>query len=96
MTAAEVLRRARALLETRGWTQHTYEGCTGRLCSVGALNRAVDDRLTLERLHAEWFLERQLGPNGDLLEWNDATDRTAVQVLMAFDIAVALAESEAP
>lgn len=106
MTPAEVLRRARSLLEERGWTQRELEDRAGRICAVGALNVACNlacypagnqSRL-LDRDLAHAWLREVINPSVSkraVADWNDDEDRTVVQVLMAFDKAIELAEGRA-
>ena len=83
---ADVLRRARALIDTpEKWHQHWYEH-NGSYCMMGAVRAATnDDAEPME------FLQKATGSNY-LWMWNDSAVREHHEVLAAFDRAIALAE----
>lgn len=110
MTTVDVLRKAKALLQEKGWIQgefakdaggnmcSPFEQAAACFCAWGAIRRAAADG------HAE------TGPSVDalvravegdvptalsLVDWNDAPGQQAAAVLAAFDRAIALAEQEA-
>jgi hypothetical protein len=109
MTAVSTkLREARALIE-RGWTQGEYaRDKTGRsvdflrhdatcVCAAGAVG-AANGHWPTSSLPGMRFLSLAVGGDGDesdVLQWNDAPERTQADVLAAFDRAIELAEQEA-
>lgn len=84
---ADVLKRAKERLETRGWVQGNFETARG-CCAVGAI--------IAETLHnndafyaAENALDEALGMYAVLItEWNDDPSRTKEEVLSLFDKAI--------
>lgn len=90
MTTAEVLREARALIDTpEKWTKG-YRG--ERLCAVAAIASAAPR----DWLPAKYALNRALGREESvvLYRWNDDPATTHADVLAAFDRAIALAEAQ--
>jgi hypothetical protein len=107
MTPVEVLKKAKALIEERGWHQGWYTN--GRaLCARGACLAAVgfdfppdSARFTYDPHHeeadtAQRFLARAVGAQSlsGLGSWNDKKARSVEEVLSAFDLAIVFAEQE--
>lgn len=105
MTAADVLRRARAVLVERGWYQGAYspedsDQSTCPVCAYGAINVATsgkpDDSVDAVGFAAEEALRavvRDIARQG-VVPWNDTPGRTLDEVLAAFDRAIAIAEAQ--
>lgn len=101
-TPAEILRKARELIETKGWTQGAYarsakgepvdwynkRAC--QFCLNGALNYA--EGLAFVSYDGRELIREAVGqPN--TIKWNDEPTRTKAEVLAVFDRAIALAEA---
>ena len=106
MTAADVLREARRLIQEKGWARmawakdkkkrhvHYMSGKASCFCATGALYRVTRGEIVL-RFQAEEFLRRAIRLKTTCLaEWNDERGRTKTQVLRAFARAIALAEKQ--
>jgi len=96
MNAAQVLRKARALLVERGWKQEGYGLPEGPYCSFGAVNMAVSGHPwratpTGSGAAAKRFLYRAVDCES-IFFWNDRPKRTKRQVIAAFSKAIKLAE----
>jgi len=106
MTTVELLQKAKAELQRRGWFQGDFapklgspENCP--CCAVGAMRAAVtgDPRRPCESNAFEdaMVLMRQAAGIGRYAaigdDWNDVPGRTVDYVLATFDKAIALAES---
>lgn len=101
MTPIDVLRRARTLIETRGWVQEAYENSEG-CCLDGALMIASDypDTLFDSRATASYHVARELVREeirdmtgvGDIIGWNDDPDRTKDDVTEVLDTVIAEVE----
>jgi hypothetical protein len=84
---ADVLRRARALIDTpEKWCQGQCELGEAK-CALGAILGADPNYAA-----AALALNRVVAPN--IPAWNDAPERTHADVMAAFDRAITLAESE--
>lgn len=103
MNTVDILKGAKALIETKGWTQHTSaRNASGGVvpptsktatcfCGLGAINAAGADDFAHVVLAAE-ALERQI--NDDWFpNFNDAHGRTAEEVIAVFDKAIAAEEA---
>lgn len=103
MTPVEVLRKAKGLLEERGWTQHVYVDESGCYCVRGAcyaaagcevwpLTVSAGDQPAAET--AQYILGEVTGCNllNSVGSWNDYEKRTKSQVMAAFDQAISRAE----
>jgi hypothetical protein len=93
--SVQVLRLARTLIEDeRHWIQRRYETLDGRRCAVGAL-RSAARLLALRSLNSEahnLLLEVAIGRGyTDIEKMNDHSSHD--QVVSAFDIAIARAQS---
>ena len=106
-TTADVLRRARALIDSpEKWCKDKLSDGAHSYCVRGALIKAiagsVDEFLDDVHIRSLQSAERALGfPGYDgkhgeplLPEWNNARDRNHPEIMAAFDKAIALAESE--
>ena len=94
MTAHEILIAAKQELLTRGWCQGEYVNCaTGEVCVLGAFQSAAS--AGPERIMAQTLFSQAIGVDAyDFIPgWNDDPARTPVDVLQAFDRAIALAET---
>ncbi len=78
MTAAEVARKAADLLERDGWCQGKFRN-SGAHCVVAALT-AVDDWSAPEQAAVRRRLRVHAGTEW-LVNWNDAPERTADEVI---------------
>ena len=94
-TVADVLRRARALIEKpEHWCKHALER-NGAFCVLGAaLLAAHGNPLAAAPLPSKMFSFIWDACGGPPAAFNNAPERTHAEVLAAFDRAVALAESE--
>lgn len=102
MTPVEVLKKAKALIEERGWCRREYKDTRGCYCSLGACYVAsgyevegasvLHDGDVTAYATAEKALERAI--DSAVIRWNDSPGRTKDEVLAAFDKAIALAEQE--
>lgn len=107
-TTIDILRDAKTLLETKGWTQHHYarnaEGAGASLaadavcfCALGAISVASggnpDDDYGSAAAYA---LARTCGGGSTwtVPEFNDAEGRTVAEVLAKFDEAIAAEEAK--
>lgn len=89
-TVADVLRRARALIDSpEKWCKGAMRTEDGRRCIFGAIDDAAG-RLAIDESH---LFSRATGIR-NIAEWNNAPERTHAEVLAAFDRAIALAESD--
>lgn len=96
MSVVEDLRNAKRELLRRGWTQGILESGDGRVCAVGAINRATDSCKMDARTHA---VQQQLTVYLDadcfktelvpLAAFNDRPDTTMQDVVNLFDKALA-------
>jgi hypothetical protein len=101
MTTVEILRKAKAEIEQRGWTQggwggadHDSLGC-GPCCLGIAVQRAMYGRTRTGDVvtEAAWaFMLKAIGSSKPS-SWNDAVGRTKEDVLAALDRALELASS---
>lgn len=102
-TTADVLRRARALIDTpEKWTREGPFG-TSRHCTGTALMRAAglfngwDERLQDEQAAHVFIKANKIYScgcvRGAIACWNDVQERTHADILAAFDKAIALAEA---
>lgn len=82
----EVLIRARAAIEERGWCRGSFEDGNGAMCAIGALNRAAPGISPVRRA-ALGRLKMVVGVNS-LSMWNDHIAKTKAEVLAAFDHAI--------
>lgn len=98
---AEVLRKARALIDT---SEHWWHGASGPLangkrCSLMALTDATsaiyggDDAAERVWEKAKASLGRHAWGWMHIALWNDAPERTHAEVLAAFDAAIAAEEA---
>jgi hypothetical protein len=100
--AADILRKAKELIETKGWTRGAmarrkngdrtseYGEDAARFCLFGALLRAEGPAVTSRACRS--FLLKAIAPEVCLLSWNDKQCGKKV-ILLAFDRAIALAEA---
>ena len=100
MNAAEVLRKAQALIRERGWTQGTTEDEKGRVCLVGAIRKAGGgcDTATSQEACPECEprkLVRSALGGEDEIRFNDHAGRSVDEVLYTLERAAVLAESQA-
>lgn len=97
MSTAEIvkmLKGAKELLVTKGWTKEEYEDSNGRYCIIGACVKAVDGETLLETQSPDESVVEALGfeSDGDAFLWNDCTSRTLEDVLARIDYSIAIAE----
>ena len=92
-TVADVLRRARALIDSpEKWWRPSWENAPGNpACVANAICHANGELLFVE---AHNVMCRALGLDRvpEIWHWNDAPERTHAEVLAAFDKAIELAE----
>lgn len=98
MKASEVLRKAKGVLEDRGWCQKAFSAADGGDCPVcawGAINvaRAGAPDAWMGSASARLFFEDAVDGEG-IASWNDHRGRSRGEVIAAFDRAIALAEAE--
>ena len=97
MTPAEVLRAARKLIErpenwVKGYFIDHIPGCR-RFCATGAIRQVSNWSYTQADTDARDYLARAADTEY-IVAWNDQPNRTHVEVLAAFDAAIALANQE--
>lgn len=106
---AEVLTKARSILQDMGWTKHSLARDDKNLmtavdsvdavcfCSLGAICRAIGGRDIESPTPLERAVKIQLSKtmNADIVETNDDNDTRLIHVLMAFDFAILMAEETA-
>ena len=91
MTAAQVLRKARALLVEGGWTRRRFT-CDGRHCALGAIYYYGNPGDSVIQAAEIALQEAKPGPIGEsIISWNDR-QRSKEPVLAAFDLAISRAE----
>jgi hypothetical protein len=105
MKPSEILKKARDLIITNGWTQGAYFRYGGRyfyynkhdgsFCPMSAIYSVIDEtqRGLVPTDQALVFLRRVIGRDSITL-WNDIPGQTKADVITAFDKAIELAESE--
>jgi len=93
-TVADVLRRAKALIDTpEKWSKGVFGP---GLCVLGAVYVA-NGREDVSDTHVPWLVKALGLRNGcQVFEWNDAPETTHADVMAAFDRAIALAEAGEP
>lgn len=103
MKLSEILRAAKALIETRGW-------CQGDEASIwGPPNGPCCAATAISQLNIPWSGGQSFQGNGaikllkqaaglpeiyGLAQWNDAPERTKEEVLAAYDKAITAAEAQ--
>lgn len=89
--AIEMLRVARALIETRGLARGRIEDHEGRLCTVGAITR--QSRICAPAMNQALDYLAKAIPADPLAisAWNDVPGRTPADVIAAYDRAIDLA-----
>ena len=102
MKASTLLRKAKRVIETKGWTQNKYHTKGDGYCVAGAIVQAEHPKSFKEKSY--FANDRTDGPfkylrlairvrrNYPVSQWNDRHSRTKKQVLAAFDRAIALAK----
>lgn len=105
--AADILRKAKELIETKGWCRRDYAvGPDGKsvswadpkacgFCMSGALYAAYGINYGLTLFDAFEAIKQSNGIN-EIVTFNDAKGRKKPQILRAFDRAIALAEAGKP
>lgn len=104
MNTVLILRAAKGLLETKGWTQGSYaKDAEGNrvppelaqatcFCALGAVRAAP---YAGGRMQAMIALLRAIGPEwSNVPDFNDARGRTAAEVIAKFDEAIAAEEAK--
>jgi hypothetical protein len=87
--AAKILRDAAEYIGEHGWIQGDLEDeATGSVCALGAINNVVlngwNDCGALVALTAHLGLDPTPGFLHPIAKWNDAKERTAEDVILAF------------
>lgn len=104
VSTAEVLRRARALIEKpENWTQESYaadaqgngisdpnDGAACRFCSVGAVARVLGIDGSLAEVHHAVKVLNDCTDSGGIIDFNDS--RSHAELLAVWDDAIAHAE----
>lgn len=91
--SAETLREAAAIVRERGWTQGAYVDDDGRVCIEGAICEALGGPRPAvvpfaPFVDADEELRAVIGYVSPV-EWNDAPERTADEVIAALEAAAA-------
>lgn len=95
-TTAEILREAAEYIGEHGWIQGQLSNPDGKVCAIGAINRAAKSDAvadTYDAIEALWnYLElpsgEQLGSGlHPVARWNDAPGRSAEDVILAMKCA---------
>lgn len=98
---ADVLRRARALVDTpRKWVgggrrYQTFENCAATAIGNASGDNGINEKLCAMARGVFADAIGALNSIGGIWDWNDAPERTHADVLAAFDAAIALAEQQA-
>jgi hypothetical protein len=97
-TVADVLRRAKALIDTpEKWCKQPFlsGGYPRALCANLAIFEAAPGNCRIQELVSNllWMATGMPGGN-NVPWWNDAPERTHAEVMNAFDRAIELAERE--
>jgi len=82
-TVRDVLLHAALLIEERGWCQGLYEAPDGRLCAIGALSVASGGDADIYVGGAADEALARIVCTAYIPHWNDATGRTAAEVIAA-------------
>jgi len=97
LTPQHILDTAADILITDGWTQGNYRDVGGCRCALGALGAAAECDPTYSRTaafdDAERHLLETIGAT-NVIDWNDADDRTAPDVIAAMRKAANLATAK--
>lgn len=96
-STADILRAAKALIDTPEKWRQGWEDYGDRLCMVTAVTHVLNGAHVPDPV---WqclgkAIRKGGGSVGPLWRWNDAPERTHAEVMEAFDKAIALAEAEA-
>jgi hypothetical protein len=104
MTTTQILRAAKDVILTRGWTRGDWDNERGEVCVMGAVNVATVGCARASRFAESdmlsarcetWSLLQRLLPSGfGISDWNDSRGRTPEDILDLFDRAIAFAEAE--
>lgn len=95
METWQVLEKAAALIEERGWCQGRFESRTGEVCALGAIATTLDapringdfDWMEVNKLPAVEMLARRIGtsdkrgPAERVYDWNDSHATDAFEVV---------------
>jgi hypothetical protein len=94
--SAATLRRAAQIVRERGWTQGRYEEEDGRMCVEGAMSLAHGYQAPAGNCDvvADLFALRQVTLE-NVVDWNDAPERTAEDVIAALEAAADRLDAEA-
>jgi hypothetical protein len=95
LSVADVLNRAADLIEPEGkWGKGAWE-LDGCLCAEGAIAKAADIKrfIDVDRSPAGKFFEQFVG--GDIVQFNDAPERTQAEVVAKLREAATLAQGHA-
>ena len=91
MTIADTLREARRRIEEPEKWGKGHELLNGKRCAWTALYSCRLDAMSPERGKAEAIFRSAID-GGSIWKWNDAPERTHMEVMQAFDKAIELAE----
>lgn len=90
----QILRRARVLLQTHGWTRGSYHSeqkpdGTFSYCALGALGAAVGNSVVAatgsnRNVNAAHLLVKEVAGCSWVPDWNDAYGRTREEVITVF------------
>ena len=86
MSARGILLRSAELLEQNGWCQGAFMQ-SGRMCAAGAMMQAEteqDDHWTASGYHEAQIAMAETIGAVSIPFWNDAPERTAEDVILAF------------
>jgi hypothetical protein len=78
---------AKEILVQSGWCKGRFEDWRGRVCALGAIRR-VPGISGVRRERVVHALCTTISSFSDLVDWNDAPDRTLDDVLALFDQAI--------
>lgn len=92
MNVSQVLWKAAKIIERDGWCQNTLVDPRGRVCILGALNKAETDYATRWGSESPYEFLRPLIGESYIAGWNNARDRTAEEVIDMLVIASIEAE----
>lgn len=106
---ADILRKAKELIEAKGWTQETFardisgqplilEDISRAVCFCGygavAFAAGLERFFHVYQIEAVSYLDEAVkAPPREFPLWQDSPNRTREDVILAFDRAIALAES---
>lgn len=98
-TVTNILKKAKALIQTHGWQQDNYGDASCGFCALGAIRVATSGSVNVPYddnygtyYDARMIFRHTIG--GPIPSWNDTAGRTKEDVLEAFDKAIELSRKQ--